>query len=200
LTVENLADSLRVRFLYFSFKCNQLIAGSNQISQELSRNITGSIFWLSEAVEVWMKMASFNYFGTDYVTADPYKELNEVLSELALLYCIQRRYLEGLAIFDRTITLQRETLTGYDNIRITTIDVIEAGRSKLVDTLLNAAICGFDSGVNFTITKSIKRANEALVLLKEFLIDNKDSRIPYAEQILKPYVKKKSFRKKQLKS
>ena len=122
-------------------KHHQLLAGLYQIGNNISTNITHSIVWLEKAAKGWNDMASYNFYGTDYVMADPFKEYVDVISELGILLCMNKSYTKGLLVLNETVLKQKQTINGYNNIRIATNDIIRDGQSKLIDILINAGKC-----------------------------------------------------------
>jgi hypothetical protein len=156
-----LTPTARGSFLYHRFKAFQFLAAAaaagGQMESEVLVGGSGSgkhkmvlsarIRHLTSAVSSWQQMAELNFFGGgsggggQYVLADPEKELTVVLSELALLHCLDGNHSAGSQLFLQSLELQRRTIDGYQRIRIATEDNIWAARETLTDTAINAATC-----------------------------------------------------------
>ena len=79
LLKSNLPNKVRVRMLYYQFKSYQLRAGPTRLlpdGQTSHANITEAINSLENAIVYWQEMAAYGYYGTDYVQADPLKEIS----------------------------------------------------------------------------------------------------------------------------
>lgn len=168
-----LPKHLQGMFYYYRFKRHQLMAGSYQLGSNISYNKQASIEQLMLASYAWTNMTSFNYFGTNYVLADPEKELTIVLSELAMLQCMTKQYQNGLITYLRSISIQADTIAGYRRIRIATEDVITAAVLVLAESYINAAICSIQYG-NDTVQNALAKQyfTEAVDLLQSRGIDN----------------------------
>ena len=149
------------------------MAGSYQLGSNISYNKQASIEQLMLASYAWTNMTSFNYFGTNYVLADPEKELTIVLSELAMLQCMTKQYQNGLITYLRSISIQADTIAGYRRIRIATEDVITAAVLVLAESYINAAICSIQYG-NDTMQNALAKQyfTEAVDLLQSRGINN----------------------------
>lgn len=168
-----LPQHLQGMFYYYRFKRHQMMAGAYQIGSSISYNKQASIEQLILASYAWTNMTSFNYFGTNYVLADPEKELTIVLSELAMLQCMTMQYQDGLTTYLRSISIQADTIRGYRRIRIATEDVITAAVQVLAESYINAAICSIQYG-NDTIQHILAKQyfSAAVDLLQSRGIDN----------------------------
>jgi hypothetical protein len=168
-----LPKHLQGMFYYYRFKRHQLMAGSYQLGSNISYNKQASIEQLMLASYAWTNMTSFNYFGTNYVLADPEKELTIVLSELAMLQCMTKQYQNGLITYLRSISIQADTISGYRRIRIATEDVITAAVLVLAESYINAAICSIQYG-NDTMQHALAKQyfTVAVDLLQSRGIDN----------------------------
>lgn len=69
------------KVLYYKFKNSQLIADSYSRSYTSKNNENNTkqllneiIYYYKESLKLWNRMVQENYFGADYVIADPYKE------------------------------------------------------------------------------------------------------------------------------
>ena len=155
-------------FLYYKFKRCQLMAGAYQLGTAVSNNKAESIQWLSRAADLWVQMVAFNFYGSQYVLADPDKEYAAVLSELAMLLCLQAQFEEGLEVYLTSINVQKETLLGYGSIRIATNDVIQVGWVILVETYINAAVCSSQHGTSISIFNGIEFITQAKEILGRF--------------------------------
>lgn len=69
-----LPAKVRVRLLYYQFKLWQLRAGPAQSTS--SNTASQAILYLEHAERYWQEMASYGFYGTSYVQADPYKEIS----------------------------------------------------------------------------------------------------------------------------
>ncbi len=142
-------DSFSSVFAYYRFKHAQLSAntyfGHTATTVALNGDVALRISWLQRAASAWSSMAStHNFYGTQYVLADPQREIAAVHSELGLLHCTQGRHAEGLAALAVSIDQQRATLAGYHSVQIATLDVIRLSELVLTETLVNAGICSFE--------------------------------------------------------
>eukprot|EP01032_Pedospumella_encystans_P018708 gene18708-21289_t len=146
LSALPLTAQVRGSFLYHRFKTLQFLAAgplANGPQTLLAGNLSASIHFLTSAVSDWQQMVQLDYFGGSgqYVLADPEKELTAVLSELALLHCLNDNHTEGVQVFLQSMELQRRMVEGYSRIRIATEDNIAAALATLADTTVNAATC-----------------------------------------------------------
>ena len=73
-----LPAKVRVRLLYYQFKLWQLRAGPVRSSESIDA-VSQSIVYLQRAEIYWQEMASYGFYGTSYVQADPYKEIAGVV-------------------------------------------------------------------------------------------------------------------------
>eukprot|EP01032_Pedospumella_encystans_P018796 gene18796-21390_t len=141
-----LTAQVRGSFLYHRFKTLQFLAAGPLASGPqtlLTGNMSTSIHFLTSAVSDWQQMVQLDYFGGSgqYVLADPEKELTAVLSELALLHCLNDNHTAGVQLFLQSMELQRRMVEGYSRIRIATEDNVAAALATLADTTVNAATC-----------------------------------------------------------
>lgn len=90
-STASLHNKVTVRFLYYNFKWHRLLAANYRRSSfsttkgssvtngrstpDSSSNVEASINALSKAAEIWLEMDRFGFYGTDYVQADPFKEI-----------------------------------------------------------------------------------------------------------------------------
>jgi len=164
--------SLTPKVLYYKFKNYQLIAESYSRTYRLglsdnTRNhieikdiIEKIIFYHKQAMNMWNEMVAANYFGSDYVIADPYKEGKklllllllllililyhigiEVSKELGTYLCLLKKYDEGLENLYISLTLQEKTKIGYESIRITSISDESKLNVIINETMYNINIC-----------------------------------------------------------
>lgn len=147
-----LTATVRGSFLYHRFKTLQFLA-SIPVGGNLS-----SIYHLSSAVDSWQQMVELDYFGGgggQYVRADPDKELTAVLSQLALLHCIEGNHNAGVPLFLQSLELQRRMLDGYQRIRIATLDNALVALQTLADTAINAATCFLSSEICSELSRTL---------------------------------------------
>jgi hypothetical protein len=169
--------SLAPKVLYYKFKNYQLIAESfsrtyrlGGLSDNIRNNIEMKdvvekiIFYHKEAMNVWNEMIAANYFGSDYVIADPFKEGKiiitiiifsllslllltiqiigiEVSKELGTYLCLLKQYDEGLENLYMSLKLQEKTKIGYESIRITSISDVSKLNVIINETMFNINVC-----------------------------------------------------------
>ena len=63
---------------------------------------------LEQSAEYWRLMASYNYYGTSYVMADPYKEGYEVMTEIGVILCFKKQHERGLIYLHNAKELQEQ--------------------------------------------------------------------------------------------
>ena len=141
--------SLQAKVLYYKFKQKQLLAATftNNLASNTQTDQNAlelGIAELQQAMQHWRDMSKLNYYGSDYVMADPYKEGSDVLSSLGTLQCMIRKQDDGIKSLTECAELQDRTLEGYASIRIATRKDIVEGQLQLVETLLSLGICCMD--------------------------------------------------------
>ena len=131
---------------YYKFKQNQLLSSTFTAKEVLHMQDTNIMFQngilhMQRAIKNWKLMTKSNYYGSDYVLADPFKEGAEVMNSLGTLQCMNKDYTHGIHNLKECSDLQEQTLDGYKAIRIATRKDIRAGQAALAETLLNLGIC-----------------------------------------------------------
>lgn len=180
--IHDLAPStLEPKTLYYKFKHAQLMATTFPATAK------EKIEWLTYGVELWHKLAANNYFGSDYVMADPYKEGGELLQELGTLLCNRRDFDAGLEALKESVMLHEKTLDGYEKIRIAARKDIFDGMVNLAETLINAGICSFERGGHERLGYSIDVLQKAQALLKEKTNSSSD-RVQVATATAQKYI------------
>ena len=168
-TIQQLLDAMEIaappslgaKVLYYKFKHALLTAATHPTMSE------DKLHWLSVSVNVWRVLAERNYFGSDYVMADPYKEGSEAMQELGTLLCSRKLYDSGLSILAEAISLHEKTVLGYEHIRIAARKDIFEGKAALAQTLINAGICGYEQ--RDADTAALQQAAESLNKARELL-------------------------------
>jgi len=141
LMESSLPASVSDRVLhYYRFKHAQLTATL------LSRTSVEKLSWLEKAVSSWRNLVAANFFGTDYVMADPYREGGLALQELGTLLCSLEQYDKGIQTLAESVDLHDKTLSGYKIIRIAARTNIVEGKLSLLSTLVNLGVCGVEYG------------------------------------------------------
>lgn len=120
---------------------NKIVIANMTTSSDAACDLAHRIQWLTKAVDIWSHLATLNYFGTDYVMADPYKEGSERFSELGVLRCMAGQYSIGLQALQASLRLQEETMEGYRSIKIATVGMIRQAEFSYGNTLVNAGMC-----------------------------------------------------------
>lgn len=160
-------SSLRGKVLYYRFKHALLMSATHPpLSDDKLR-------WLSTSVDLWRVMVECNYFGSDYVMADPYKEGSEAMQELGTLFCSRQMFDKGLTMLGEAIKLHEKTLEGYSNIRIAARKDISEGMANLAQTLINAGICGYEKGDSASLEQSARSLKNAQALLEQVSAANR---------------------------
>jgi hypothetical protein len=134
-------------FLASAFKPNVLmefILAKERDVISLNQQLGQCVELLEQSIEYWKRMASYNYFGTNYVMADPYKEGYEVLSELGVILCFQKQNERGLVYLNNAARFQEMTLQGYRDIQIMPDEIMNECQSQLAITRANIDICKSD--------------------------------------------------------
>jgi hypothetical protein len=161
-------ESLKPRVLYFKFKHAQLMSSSfPQFSDD-------RLQWLTTAEELWRGMSSLNYFGTDYVMSDPYKEGGAIILELGTLLCSRRNFTIGLRMLNEAKRLHEITISGYERIRIAARSDILSAKHTLMTTLTNLGICGVEYGGRDALESSISTLERVRVGANELDRTNPD--------------------------
>lgn len=133
-------DKVQARFLYYKFKHHQLSADMYQ------HQVSFHIDWLMAASRVWKEMVSkYQYYGSDYVLADPQKEYVDLLLRLGTVLCSSERFHEGAQQLQYAIQAQEETIEGYQRIKIATNDIIRYAHILLAEIHYNFAICSYEA-------------------------------------------------------
>lgn len=138
---SDLPSATRGSLLYFQFKTYQFLAGNYPVDNALSSHVAQRLEYLTMAAGSWRELKLLNHFDAQYVLPDPYKEYAAVLSDLALLQCLQNNHHQGLFSYKESLELQQQTLLGFTDIKIATTDVIRTATTTLLDTAINAALC-----------------------------------------------------------
>eukprot|EP01038_Epipyxis_sp_PR26KG_P015313 gene15313-20638_t len=163
-----LNDSHYARFLYFHFKCHQLLANSYQY-HFTNHNISNRVEWLLSSLMLWKIMTiNYGYYGSDYVMADPYKEYIDVTYELSVLLCMINRHNEGLYYFNESLFYQKQTILDYNKTLVATTHNIYDARNRLVEILINAGICSTE---NQQFEQSIDYFNEAINVIDMYTMN-----------------------------
>lgn len=149
-------EYLAPKLLYYRFKHYQLLSGtwSNALAPILkspmgiraedSGVVGQAVGSMHSAVEYWKEMATYNYFGSEYVMADPYKEGAELMNKLGAMQCVTRAYEKGLATLQDSYELLDTTLDNYRALRIASRKTILEGQIALAETLLNYGVCAIE--------------------------------------------------------
>ena len=82
-----LPAKVRVRLLYYQFKLWQLRAGP--VQSKSTNAASQAILFLENAERYWQEMASYGFYGTSYVQADPYKEISGLKTSLSTIIVIR---------------------------------------------------------------------------------------------------------------
>lgn len=136
-----LPAATRGSLLYFQFKTYQFLAGNYPVDSALSSHMSQRVEHLTMAVGSWREHKLLDHFDAQYVLPDPDKDYTAVLSDLALLQCLQNSHQRGLVLYKESLELQHQTLVGFAHIKIATTDVIWTATTTLLDTAINAALC-----------------------------------------------------------
>ena len=153
---SGLPESMAARAVYYRFKHAQLTASLHP------RLSDGRLKWLRTVVDFWRSLVVSNYFGTDYVMADPFKEGGVAMQELGTMLCSRQAFAEGTEILREAAQLHDKTLSGYDRIRIAARNDIAEARIAYAETLVNLGICGIDQGGLEALQASVVALQSAL--------------------------------------
>ena len=82
-----LSAKVRVRLLYYQFKLWQLRAGP--VQSKSTNAASQAILFLENAERYWQEMASYGFYGTSYVQADPYKEISGLKTSMSTIIVIR---------------------------------------------------------------------------------------------------------------
>lgn len=153
---ESVPESLYHKALYYRFKHAQLM--SSVLPPGSWREKAD---WLERGVTTWQSLASLNYFGSDYITADPFKEGAEVMQELGTVLCSLGDYTNGGRHLSHSIELHESTLRGFGGILTAARKDVADCKTNLAEALINLAICLVESGMpgahqdaNFALSKA----------------------------------------------
>lgn len=170
LATDNLPAAVRGSLLYFRFKNYHFLAVNSPVESAAASNHTSQrMEYLRMAAVSWKERRQLNSFDAQYVLADPEKEYVTVVSELALLYCLQNNHHSGLALYAESIALQQQTILGLGSIKIATREVAWSATTTLLDTAINAALCwaGSNGTIDPLFTLTIVRVLTELTLNEE---------------------------------
>lgn len=97
---------------YYEFKLYQFITGI--YSMDNTSQFQQLINFYKKAIEVWRELHQLKYYGTTYVTIDPYKEGSRAMKYLAGLLCFESidTYEEGILYYREAQNLMFLTLQG----------------------------------------------------------------------------------------
>ena len=156
---NNFAPSyLQPKLLYYKFKHYQLLADTytsviEPIMVDIQSYTRGgndesalqsAMEAMQNSIVYWKQMAAHNYFGSEYVMADPYKEGAEIMNRLGTLQCLMRNFPEGLTNLMDSYELKEATLDNYRTLRIASRKTIFEGQVSLAETLLNYGVCAVE--------------------------------------------------------
>lgn len=142
---------VQAAFLYYHFK--HLLLSSSLTASEQEK-----VTLLEKAIAVWRNMSrNYQYFGTNYVVADPQKEYIETLLELGTRQCQLLAFKGGLKSLQDAITAQEEMIRGYQSIKIATEDIIQSANKGLAELLYNYALCTFEAGNTVEAANVVER-------------------------------------------
>ena len=138
--------TIKHKLLYYQFKQQQLLASTytNDLSSDKQRDsvaLSHGIRALNIAAQSWTDMAALNYYGSDYVLADPYKEGADVFYAMGTLQCMTGLHRDGILSLTKCVNLQERTIAGYDDIRIASRKDVVDSQISLVETLLSLGVC-----------------------------------------------------------
>jgi hypothetical protein len=112
---HRLPESDYSRGKYYEFKLYQFMTG--EYSQD-PNDIPTLIVLYEKAVEVWRELHRLKYYGTTYLSIDPYKEGSRTIKYLAGLLCFESHdeslYDEGISYYREAQELMELTLKGND--------------------------------------------------------------------------------------
>ena len=151
---EGKNEKIEAVFYYYLFKHNhfllsfitleyppQSLLSSDLFEIQLERNL---IF--EESLHIWkILVEKYHFYGTNYVLADPEKEYIETLFQYGTELCFQKNYTFGLSHIITSIEKQKEMISGYGNIYITTSTVIQNAKIRLGQMYYNYGLCLFAS-------------------------------------------------------
>lgn len=147
---------LRAMGLYYQFKLQQLVASEHRrvlrmnppLDQQWTHTHISVAESLQTAVNLWEEMAAtYGYYGSGYVMADPYKEGYELRGELGGFLCLSpgvdnaTRMEVGHQHITRSLELRELTLSGYGNMNIATVSVVTGETLALVEAYVGALMC-----------------------------------------------------------
>lgn len=122
------------RFLYYGFKHAQLMGWI--VGRQHSEH------WLERAAQLWITMQQrTGYTGSDYVSAEPMKEYIDVVAQLGSLRCANKNWLAGIDALEEAIRLQRQTISSFAILHVTTLTVEHDANRDLADMLYNLGLC-----------------------------------------------------------
>eukprot|EP01039_Chlorochromonas_danica_P007047 gene7047-7793_t len=136
LTASHLMHSPAVegRFLYYAFKHAQLMGWI--VGRQDSEH------WLESAAQLWITMQQrTGYTGSDYVSAEPMKEYIDVVVQLGSLRCANKNWLAGIDALEEAIRLQRQTISSFTILHVTTLTVEHDANRDLAEMLYNLGLC-----------------------------------------------------------
>lgn len=154
-------DAVQARFHYYRFKTHQLEADLYQQELDAFEQKThydqsverGNNFFtqqivlqLQAAAASWRFLTErYQYYGTDYVLADPHKEFVDLLMRLGAMLCsTMQDYPNGQQSFQEAFEKQLSMVEAYDTIRLATNSIMRQGRITLGEISFNFAACLYD--------------------------------------------------------
>jgi hypothetical protein len=135
-------ESLQHKALYYRFKHAQLMSSVLPLGSRREK-----VDWLEKSATTWESLAARSYFGSDYITADPFKEGAEVIQELGTILCSLGDHLNGGRHLARAVELHESTLRGFSGILTAARKDFADCKTSLAESLINLAICLVESGL-----------------------------------------------------
>jgi hypothetical protein len=122
---HRLPSSEHARGKYYEFKLYQFMIGilsaegredEDEAQQQRQSNVEELISLYRKATYLWRELHQLEYYGTTYITIDPYKEGSRVIKMLGGLLCYEApgrgSYEEGIAFYREAQYLMELTLKG----------------------------------------------------------------------------------------
>eukprot|EP01041_Mallomonas_annulata_P006414 gene6414-12968_t len=131
-------ENLKHRFHYYDFKYREILGHEFQHT-----NTTRSILHFKQAYRAWKAMEALNYFGSVYVTAEPYKEGLRVMHTLGSMLCMHNQHQRGQRMLLNALEYHEKTLQIFEGNVLVTASMRKETELSFAESLLNLGLCHY---------------------------------------------------------
>jgi len=151
-------STLRHRYYYYKFKYEEMLS-----IEYINNNQTRCVQHLEISYKLWKLMAINNYFGSNYVTVEPYKEGIKVMTQLASLLCLKGKNRRGRGVFATAVRYYNQTIENFRGNILATSQIIQSTELSYAELLVNYGLCYYYDTTNKREKKSYLKAMEMLL-------------------------------------